>query len=291
METSSSPCGVDHPCGRGIRQVPHGHDPVALDRNTRRKCRRAGSVDHATVLDQGVQHESSLPGSPAGSSPCYHRMPRDRQDDHHIETPECITARGGYALAETGDEKGYSAADRPCVSRCLQVLLDLDLCRSAPCHGPTHRLFRIPLPAEDPLGPVHEKRGEATDPMAEDLPDSGWRLRIDQANHHPVAIPTAHGANPVGDAEELLSNVLRILVDLLRMHLPADPRSFQERLAVGSVREAAQHRRHDIHADGSHGTPSRSPGSRSARMGDTIPSQKRTTGRGDSPARGVRRSN
>jgi hypothetical protein len=53
-------------------------------------------------------------------------------------------------------------------------------------------------------------------------------------------------SNPLGYTQELRLDFLGILVDLLRVYLLADPRSFQERLAVGSVVEAGEHRRHDL---------------------------------------------
>ena len=59
-------------------------------------------------------------------------------------------------------------------------------------------------------------------------------------------MPLARGANPLGDAQELGLDFLGILVDLLRVYLLADPRSLQERFAVGSMVESGKHRRHDL---------------------------------------------
>jgi hypothetical protein len=136
-------------------------------------------------------------------------------------------------------------------------ILGHDLGRRVPGHGSIHNCVRISLPTDDPFGPVHEKCREPPDPVAEDLPHPGRRVWIDQADQHAASVLTAHGSNPVGDPQELRLDVLRVLVDLLCVHLLADPRSLQERLAVGSVGKAAQHRRHDVHGDGSHGIPPR----------------------------------
>jgi hypothetical protein len=117
---------------------------------------------------------------------------------------------------------------------------------AAPREGTPHDRVRISLPAHDPLCSVHEERRVLTDSVAEHLPDSARGLRIHKAYHDAIPMARACRSNPLGHAQELRLDVLGILVDLLRVHLLADPRSFQERLAVGSVVEAGEHRRHDL---------------------------------------------
>jgi hypothetical protein len=69
--------------------------------------------------------------------------------------------------------------------------------------------------------------------------------------------------DPRGQAEILCLDVLGILVDLLRVNLLPDPRSIQERLAVGSVIESredgSEHLDQNRHL-GWHVFPSPNPG-------------------------------
>jgi len=114
------------------------------------------------------------------------------------------------------------------------------------CEGARHRRVRISLPPHDPFRGVHEEGREATDSVPNDLPHAAEGLRVHEANGHPVSVPRARGANPFGHAQELGLGFRWILVELLPVNLLPDPRSFQERLAVGSVVEAGEHRRHDF---------------------------------------------
>ena len=117
---------------------------------------------------------------------------------------------------------------------------------AAPREGARHDRVRISLPADDPLRSVHKERRVPTDSVAEHLPDSARGLRIHEADHDAIPVALACRSNPLGHAQELRLDALGILVDLLRVYLLADPRSFQERLTVGSVVEAGEHRRHDL---------------------------------------------
>ncbi len=116
----------------------------------------------------------------------------------------------------------------------------------APREGAGERRVRVPVPAHDPLRAVHEERRVVANAVAERLPHAPHGLRIHKSDHDagPVLLP--RGANPLGESQELRLDVLGVLVDLLGVYLLADPRSLQERLAVGSVIEAGKHRRHDL---------------------------------------------
>ncbi len=121
--------------------------------------------------------------------------------------------------------------------------------------GATHGPVGVPLPSDDLLRPIHEKGGKPTDPVAQDLPEAGQGLRIQDANHHLLAMDGPRIANPLGQADVLRLEILRVLVDLLRMDLLAYPRPLQERLAVGSVVEPCEDRRDDFDDQWSHGKP------------------------------------
>jgi len=82
--------------------------------------------------------------------------------------------------------------------------------------------------------------------VPEHFPHAAQGLRVHEADHDAIPVALACRSNPLGHAQELRLDVLGILVDLLRVYLLADPRSFQERLAVGSMVESGKHRRHDL---------------------------------------------
>jgi len=113
-------------------------------------------------------------------------------------------------------------------------------------HRALHDCVRVTFPAHNPLRAVHEERRVPTDSVAEHLPHSAQGLRVHEADQDAIPVALACRSNPLGHAQELGLDFLGILVDLLRVYLLADPRSFQERLAVGSVVEAGKHRRHDL---------------------------------------------
>lgn len=116
----------------------------------------------------------------------------------------------------------------------------------APLQGASEGGVRVAFPAHDPLRTVHEERRVAADPVPERFPHPAHGLRIHQANQDARSVLLAHGADPPREAQELRLHVLRVLVDLLGVDLPTDPRSLQERFAVGSVIEAGENRRHDL---------------------------------------------
>jgi hypothetical protein len=65
-------------------------------------------------------------------------------------------------------------------------------------------------------------------------------LGIQDANNDLIPVSPPHLLDPHGQAEILRLDVLGILVDLLRVDLLSNPRSIQERLAVGSVVESGE---------------------------------------------------
>ena len=60
---------------------------------------------------------------------------------------------------------------------------------------------------------------------------------------HPLPVGLPRLSHPLRQPQVFRLHILRELVDLLVMDFLTDPRSFQERLAVGSVVEPGQDRR------------------------------------------------
>jgi hypothetical protein len=118
--------------------------------------------------------------------------------------------------------------------------------------GAGERRIRVPVPAHDPLRAVHKECWIAANPVPEHLPHAAQRLRVHEMDQDVGSVPLACSANPLRDLQELRLDVLGILVDLLSVHLLADPRSLQERLAVGSVVKTGEHRRHNLNQNGLH---------------------------------------
>jgi hypothetical protein len=86
--------------------------------------------------------------------------------------------------------------------------------------------------------------------VAQDPPEAEQGLRINDADDDAIIVGLSQLPDPGGEAEILRLHVFGVLVDLLRVDLPTDPRSLQERLAVGSVVESREHRGHHFHQDG-----------------------------------------
>jgi hypothetical protein len=89
--------------------------------------------------------------------------------------------------------------------------------------------------------------------VAQDPPETEQGLRINDADDDAILVGLSHLLDPGGEAEILRLHVFGILVDLLRVDLPTDPRSIQERLAVGSVVESGEHGSHHLNQDGMFG--------------------------------------
>jgi hypothetical protein len=112
--------------------------------------------------------------------------------------------------------------------------------REPSAQGSGHCGVRISLPSHDAFRAVHEERWIAADAVAQDPPEAEQRLGIQDANDDLIPMSPLHLPDPRGQAEILRLDVLGILVDLLRVDLLPDPRSIQERLAVGSVVESRE---------------------------------------------------
>ena len=110
----------------------------------------------------------------------------------------------------------------------------------------------VGFPTHKPLGSINEKRGVPAHAVAEDNPQAAQRLWVDESHHDLAPMALLNGPHPRAHPQVLGLDLLRILVDLLGMNLLADPRSLQERLTVGSVVEAGEHRGNHIHDDRLH---------------------------------------
>ena len=123
-------------------------------------------------------------------------------------------------------------------ARCLR---DAD---GLPSQDTVQDAVRVPLPSDDAFRAVHQEGGVAPDAVRDDLPEACQRLRVQDTHDHPLPVRLARLPDPVREAQVLRLHVLRVLVDFLVVDFLADPRSLQERFAVGSVVEPGQNRRH-----------------------------------------------
>ena len=112
--------------------------------------------------------------------------------------------------------------------------------REPSAEGAGHRGIRIALPSDDTFRAVNEERGEATDAVAQEPPEAEQGLGIQDADDDPALVCPLHLLDPGGQAKVFRLDVLGVLVDLLCVDLLPDPRSIQERLAVGSVVESGK---------------------------------------------------
>ena len=110
--------------------------------------------------------------------------------------------------------------------------------RGPSAEGAGNRGLRIPLPSHDAFRTVHEEGRKATDAVAQDPPEAEQGLGIQDVNDDLAFVGLPHLLDPRREAQVLRLDILGILVDLLRVNLLTDPRSIQERLAVGSVVES-----------------------------------------------------
>ncbi len=106
-----------------------------------------------------------------------------------------------------------------------------------PGEGAAKRTIRVPLPAYNAVPAVHQEGGVAPDAVLDDPPEACQRLRIHDVDDHPLPVSLPRLPHPFREANVLRLHILRVLVDLLIVDFLTDPRSLQERLAVGSVVE------------------------------------------------------